>query len=190
MSKMTLPHPSTLHPHPFIQNCFPRLFKNEVGPARALTADCGKTIHLLMAPNGAFAINPLISVENPIVSGPARRKLHPAPLLPHTECSLKSAPKLMAGCGPKSLQIKGVQKIMLAGQRKLGRRRWGEGGKGMGFLWNLHAQGFASCKAFLVVLDSQFSSVCPTDSDPWLSSLLRFGFLSVLLPQMNNNDPY
>lgn len=99
----------------------------------ALTGDCGKTKHLLMAPNGASAINPLISVENPIVSEPARRKLPPAPLPPCTERSLKSTPKLMAGYGPKSLQIKGAQKIRLAGQRKLGWRRWGRKGEGAGF---------------------------------------------------------
>lgn len=54
---------------------------------------------LLMALNGAFAINPLISVENPIVSGPTRRKLHPAALAQH-RMLIEVSPKLMTGCGP------------------------------------------------------------------------------------------
>ena len=129
MSKIALLYPSA--PTPFYQIVFPDFSKMKFGRL-APTADYGKTKQLLMAPNGALAINPLISVENPIVSGPARRKLHPAPLPPCTERSLKSTPKLMAGYGPKSLQIKEAQKIMLAGQRKPGWRRWGRMGEGAG----------------------------------------------------------
>lgn len=120
-------------PPPLFTELFSLTFQKWSLASPALTADCGKTKHLLMAPNAGFAINPLISVENPIVSGPARRKLHPAPLPPCTECSLKSTPKLMAGYGPKSLQIKGVQKIMLAEQRKLGWGRRTRMGEGAGF---------------------------------------------------------
>lgn len=58
-----------------------------------------------MALNGAFAINPLISVENPIVSGPTRRKLHPAALAQH-RMLIEVSPKLMTGCGPQSFRIK------------------------------------------------------------------------------------
>lgn len=60
---------------------------------------------LLMAPSGAFAINPLISVENPIVSGPTRRKLHPASTALH-RMLIEVSPKLMAGCSPHPLGIK------------------------------------------------------------------------------------
>ena len=129
MSKTALPYPSA--PNPFYQIVFPDFSKMKFGRL-APTADYGKTKQLLMAPNGALAINPLISVENPIVSGPARRKLHPAPLPPCTERSLKSTPKWMAGYGPKSLQIKEAQKLMLAGQRKPGWMRWGRMGEGAG----------------------------------------------------------
>ena len=60
---------------------------------------------LLMVPSGAFAINPLISVENTIVSGPTRRKLHPAAMALH-RMLIEVSPKLMAGCGPHRLRIK------------------------------------------------------------------------------------
>ena len=162
-------------PPPLFTKLFSLTFQKWNLASPVPTADCGKTKQLLMAPNGALAINPLISVENPIVSGSARRKLHPAPLPPYTECSLKSTPKLMAGYGPKSLQIKGAQKIMLAGQRKLGWRRWGRMVEGAGLpLESMGRSRVAGCRIsgcpWLFMLFSLPCSLRPSDisSADWL----------------------
>ena len=162
-------------PPPLFTKLFSLTFQKWNLASPVPTADCGKTKQLLMAPNGALAINPLISVENPIVSGSARRKLHPAPLPPYTERSLKSTPKLMAGYGPKSLQIKGAEKIMLAGQRKLGWRRWGRMVEGAGLpLESMGRSRVAGCRIsgcpWLSVLFSLPGSLRPSDisSADWL----------------------
>lgn len=92
-------------PIPSLQNCFPGFSKMKFG--KPWWPDCGlwKNNASPYGPNGAFAINPLISVENPIVSGPTRRKLHPAAVALH-RMLIEVSPKLMAGCGPHRLRIK------------------------------------------------------------------------------------
>lgn len=173
MSKITLPYPAT--PTPFYKIVFPDFSKMKFGKPspNGWTADRGQTMHLLMAPNGALAINPLISVENPIVSGPPGESCIRL-LWACTECSLKSAPKLMAGYGPKSLQIKGAQKIMTTQ----------EGGGGiMG-----RSRGtacFQSFALFLLLLTLSFP-LCA----PWLQTLSYpvcrlFGFAAAA---NNDND--
>lgn len=104
----------------------------------------------------------------------------------------------MAGCGPETLQIKGAQKIMLAAEAGGGDgESWGGDGLPLGSAGGSRVaesacvQSLANCEEFLAALDSPFSLVCSTASDPKPSSLLMVcPFVDAAAAEMDSSDSH